>query len=197
VSDQLNERISRADFAKEVSRSRARITQLIGRGQMTGPGEDGLLDAALARREWKNLQSSPKAELDQALRDEPALDLGEEPGDAPEAADLPSYKEARARREAAQAAVAEHELARRLDQLRPKAEVEAAMARTGRAIKDAVPQLLEEQVPTLAERAGISDAEARALLKPFGRKLLQRLAERLTMAAAAEAEGEGDDSAAA
>lgn len=106
----MNERINAAELSRRLKVTRGAVSKAIKSGRIT-PGEDGLLDAEEAAREWQaNTRPNMKASASPAAKAKSA-----------------SYTDARARKETAHAAMAELRLMKAQGELIPREAAEYAM----------------------------------------------------------------------
>lgn len=158
----LQETLSQADFAKRIGVGRSRVTALkqAGRLVMTEDGKRVLVSASIARIE---ATADPSKGEGESIPDE-----------------RPDYQAARARREAANAQLAEIELMERCGALMQAQEVGAAVADAGVSFRMALEGMGAMLAPQLA---GMTDeSDIRQLVDEYVEHLLQELSHKLDQA---------------
>lgn len=139
------ETISIADFARRVGTSRQAVHSLVKRGRLTSFGSPPRLHLELALVEYGRLRPrSPNAASDPD-EDDPA-DAAPRPGIA--------YQAARARREEAEAALAQMRARRAAGELLLAAEVFAVVADVGATLRSELESWTHRLAPLLAPCAG-------------------------------------------
>lgn len=187
----MSQKLSQAEFARHLGVRRSYVTQLKQTGRLV-IDENGLIDvdastARIAATADPGKQAVAARHAQQRGGELPSAPLADnaperapESLEEPEAPGTPDYQKARARKEEANAQLAEIEVAKQAASLFDASEVIAAVADAGaifRTSLDSRRPLLVSQLAVLSD-----EAEVRLLLEEQDEYLLTELAAKLTTA---------------
>ena len=167
--------ISQAEYARHRGCSQAAGNYAVKAGRITLI--DGKVDPVEADRQWeRNSRARPKGTGDVRSSREEAPARSAPPPSPPPAADpidtdmVPNYQESRARREAAEADLAELKVRTQRGELVPAAAVRAEFSRQMAGIRDGLLNIPARLAPVVAAESNLGkvqtliDAELRAVL---------------------------------
>lgn len=171
-----------ADWAKSMGISRQQGYAAVTRCEI--PVTDGQVDSEYATILYQR-HTRPRAN---GKRPDPVAPLPSTPGGPEAESRIPNYDSSRARREAAEAALAEMKEAEMSGKFLLKAEVDAALFEIARAIRDG---LTNSARRIAADVAGLSSAEeCEVVIDREHRALLQSMAHSMTTKLKADMEGQ-------
>lgn len=167
----MSELLTQAEYAKRRGCSKVAVHKAVKAGRISLT-DDGKIDPVKADAQW-SANSRARAGSEPSAAPAPQAPLPPAAKNPIEPAEVPTYQESRARREAAEAELAEIKLQQLLGTLIDAAAVKAEWAKQVAAVREGLLNIPARLAPVLAAEADVSkvqaslDAELRNVLAQF------------------------------